>query len=504
MAPTAAVPGHLAPAAAGWSLYEVNIEIDPQIAADYDAWLPGHVDEILRLPGFVHADILVRDDVAAGERAGWRRRTVQYRLTSQAHLDAYFAEHAPRIRADGVARFGGHAYYERRVLTQSAHRSPGQQQLEYCPNCGAVLGGQYCAACGQRSRVRIISLGYLIREAAGDLTHLDSRLWRTMGPLLLRPGVLTNEYLAGRRARYIPPFRLYLGLSIVFFLLASIGSGTPSDLVLFDDGAVAPAGMTQEEWTELRKDVAAGKAEALKELRARGVALPGAREGAPNAAPGAAPATTAPNAAPATPPADAAPATNASSATPATGKTDEFELEPLFTPEEAKPCDGLSLSVNVPGRARFEAGLRQTCHSIAADNGRQFGHALLANIPKMMFVFLPLLALANKLLYPFARRYYVEHLLFFVHFHAFAFLLFSLQALFNLLTGHAAALSGVRGLITFAIVVYVPLYLYKAMRRVYEQGRAATLFKFTLLYVAYFICLTLTLLGGVLYTALTL
>jgi hypothetical protein len=50
----------------------------------------------------------------------------------------------------------------------------------------------------------------------------------------------------------------------------------------------------------------------------------------------------------------------------------------------------------------------------------------------------------------------------------------------------------------------VPFYLYKALRRVYGQGRAATLFKFAIVSVAYIVCMTLTLMGGVVYTALTL
>jgi hypothetical protein len=74
-----------------------------------------------------------------------------------------------------------------------------------CLNCGAVLGGQYCGYCGQRATTRLISIWQLVREAFGDLFELDSRLWRTLLPLLFRPGKLTQDYLQGRRARYMPP-----------------------------------------------------------------------------------------------------------------------------------------------------------------------------------------------------------------------------------------------------------------------------------------------------------
>ena len=89
-----------------------------------------------------------------------------------------------------------------------------------CLNCGTELQGQYCGHCGQRASSRLISLWELTRDAFGDLFELDSRLWRTLVPLLIRPGRLTRDYLEGRRARYMPPFRMYLVLSVVFFVVA--------------------------------------------------------------------------------------------------------------------------------------------------------------------------------------------------------------------------------------------------------------------------------------------
>ena len=66
----------------------------------------------------------------------------------------------------------------------------------------------------------MISLWALLKEAFGDLFELDSRLWRTLLPLALKPGRLTRDYLNGRRARYMPPFRMYLVLSLAFFVIA--------------------------------------------------------------------------------------------------------------------------------------------------------------------------------------------------------------------------------------------------------------------------------------------
>jgi hypothetical protein len=62
----------------------------------------------------------------------------------------------------------------------------------------------------------------MAEETFETLTHADSRLWRTLRALLTRPGMLTREYFAGRRERYLPPIRLYLVLSVAFFLLLAL------------------------------------------------------------------------------------------------------------------------------------------------------------------------------------------------------------------------------------------------------------------------------------------
>jgi hypothetical protein len=95
-------------------VYEVNLEIDAGIAAEYRAWLDAHVAEILALPGFTGARLLeVVEPAAPSTRIGL---CVQYTLVDAAALDAYLREHAPRLRADGVARFGDGFRAHRRIL----------------------------------------------------------------------------------------------------------------------------------------------------------------------------------------------------------------------------------------------------------------------------------------------------------------------------------------------------------------------------------------------------
>lgn len=81
------------------------------------------------------------------------------------------------------------------------------------------MTGNFCANCGQRNTTRLVSVHRMAAEALEDQFSLNSALPRTLIGLLFRPGFLTREYLAGRITRYIPPFRLYLVASLVFFAL---------------------------------------------------------------------------------------------------------------------------------------------------------------------------------------------------------------------------------------------------------------------------------------------
>lgn len=91
----------------------------------------------------------------------------------------------------------------------------------HCANCGAVLADRYCGRCGQDSHVSL-SLGHFLHEFLEGMFHVDSSFWRTLRALVTRPGLLTEQYLAGKRRAYSPPFRSYLVISIAYFIVASI------------------------------------------------------------------------------------------------------------------------------------------------------------------------------------------------------------------------------------------------------------------------------------------
>jgi len=105
-----------------------------------------------------------------------------------------------------------------------------------CTNCGDPTPGNFCPNCGQRKLEMSVSLSRMLLEALDDQFSVNSALPRTLGALFFRPGHLSAEYVSGRIARYIPPFRLYLVSSLVFFVIVSLSpSITGNSVVHFDE-----------------------------------------------------------------------------------------------------------------------------------------------------------------------------------------------------------------------------------------------------------------------------
>ena len=94
--------------------------------------------------------------------------------------------------------------------------------IETCPNCSTSLLGSHCHACGQKKiDGDEYSLKRFIGRAISDFTDLESnKVFRTLFALIVRPGLLGAEYLAGRRGSYLGPLKLYLTFSALYFLFA--------------------------------------------------------------------------------------------------------------------------------------------------------------------------------------------------------------------------------------------------------------------------------------------
>jgi hypothetical protein len=278
----------------------------------------------------------------------------------------------------------------------SSESAPSVASPAACANCGAPGVARYCAQCGQRSEPHIHSLWGFIAEATESLTHADSRVWRTLFALLLRPGFLTVEFLRGRRASYLPPFRLYLVISLAFFVVLSLGSERSGELAV----TARPSEPAQP---------------ACKQLTYEG-----------------------------------------------------------------------------PGQSWLQPRLDAACARLAKDGGQALSRELLHNLPRAMFVFLPLLAALMTLLYWRPPRFYVEHLLFLVHSQSAAYLIGTL----GLAVDRVAPRGELARYVTWASLLYLVWYFYAALRRVYGNGTTRSLAKLAVIGLAYLV-------GGVLMLAAT-
>ena len=428
-------------------IYEVTFNVDPEIVAAFDAWLTIHVTEMLEIPGFLKAETFQLED----DEQGRARRVTHYYLASEEDLEQYLAGPANAMRQSVIDQFADQFEASRRILRRLGDSDEELRPLPSCLNCGTTFGGQYCGKCGQRAHSRLISIWELIRDAFGDLFELDSRLWQTLVPLVIRPGQLTRDYLLGRRARFMPPFRTYLVLSVVFFLVAFFDPREELGL-LFE-----PAAESTEQAEESDQNAAEIREGVRQELAEQDIIVGG--EELPE------------------------------------GLQDEDDggsVNLKFADGESDfDCDVSDIeSADIPqwlSRRVTPERLQVMCERIRADDGRALLDKLLDNVPAALFILLPLMALVLRVLYPLSKRYYVEHLLFVVHYHAFFFLILTLQILFARFATLVGIPENATDIALFGASLYIPVYLFRAMQRVYGQGRFITTLKFIFLVLSYFI-----------------
>jgi hypothetical protein len=108
--------------------------------------------------------------------------------------------------------------------TPATKRKKHHKPQENCQNCGARLVGEFCHECGQHGHVHR-SVLHVIEEVLHGITHIDSRTWRSLPMLAFRPGTLTRNYVMGKRARYVPPFAMFLFSIFAMFLVFAFSGG---------------------------------------------------------------------------------------------------------------------------------------------------------------------------------------------------------------------------------------------------------------------------------------
>lgn len=321
---------------------------------------------------------------------------------------------------------------------------------EPCPNCGDCTPGCFCRHCGQARRVVHVSLREMLADFVDDQLSLNSRLPRTVAALLVRPGYLTREYLRGRIASYVRPLRLYVGSSVLFFLVFALaarwghwidGPGFEVRTVA-DSTSAAPATAALRATDSVRAQMDSVRAQV-------------------NA--GAAPAR-APLPPPPSRPVVSGPGT-----------------------ESIPKVQGLgAFGDTLNAKFRRFAGMDRATRQGVVLNGIE------TQLPRVMFLMLPVFALLLKLLYLRAGRFYVEHFVFALHFHALVFLLLTL------LIGVEQVAGAAHAPLVPAAVGWIYLYLFVAMKKVYGQGILRTAAKYVALLSAYFLLLVLGFVGSLL------
>lgn len=90
-----------------------------------------------------------------------------------------------------------------------------------CFNCGHPFSGheKFCPECGQKNKNPKITFGSFLNEVFNGFISWDSKFWTTFIPLLTKPGKVSRDYIDGKRIRYANPFRFYLTVSVLFFLI---------------------------------------------------------------------------------------------------------------------------------------------------------------------------------------------------------------------------------------------------------------------------------------------
>lgn len=315
-----------------------------------------------------------------------------------------------------------------------------------CPNCGDDTPGNYCRICGQRKVEHRASVRVLLRDAFEDQFSLTTELPRTLRALFLVPGALTTEYSAGRIARYIPPLRLYLFASVLFFLCLSLRT----------------------------RDITASRASAQPGDSARAAQMVAAES--------------------------ASVRQNAS-------VRDSLQNVPDAALAESARCMKHSVSrakfcTNI--RWLNEKMAPRLGHLDRIPRGEMMSRLydfLIQRGPTVVFILLPLFALLLKIMHIRSKRYYAEHFVFALHLHSFAFFVLAVIVL----PMHEIALAFGRNgkpvadfeFVDIALFLWIAIYALLAMKRVYGQGWVKTAAKYVATAGIYGVLMMIALIGEI-------
>ncbi|NVM78096.1 hypothetical protein FHW83_003920 [Duganella sp. SG902] len=328
-------------------------------------------------------------------------------------------------------------------------------KLDNCANCDTPLSGHFCSNCGQEAVLHHASTREFVHEFIGHYVALEGKLWSSLRLLILKPGELTNEYIRGRRVRYVQPLRMYLTFSVLFFALFKLTSGGGTHVEAKIEGqttaakVVAPARVLADTVAAERARI--GKPATPEEVAGQSAAKEAVAEMMNDMA-----------------------AEDAKSEMRA-AKAQEAR------PEEKDNVDQNINEEYIDGKLSDWPLLRRQWHALnqlpPEQQVKVFKDGMSHYAPYAIFCLMPVFALFLKVLYLGSGRRFGEHMLFALHTNAFAFLMFCV-----ILLAHFP-------LLQFALWCWLIGYLPWAMRRVYHSGRLGTFVRWSALMLAYMIAL---------------
>ncbi len=300
----------------------------------------------------------------------------------------------------------------------------------------------------------------MLVDVLNEFLNWDSKFFATIGLLIVKPWRLTNEFVAGHRVRYVHPLRLYLLASILFFFAVNYGTRGLN----FEPGKLGPKDRAELEADLKRENLPPEAREKLETLL---------RDSSPPPAPS--PSTTA-----------SSPSTSAASPPTAPG-TDKQRREYGKIGERPFVVFDSDKKSSTP----FERWIEGRAKKKMGEHGTRMGlfiTTLFHNLPYMMLCCIPLFAFVLKVLYIQRHVFYIDHLIYALHIHTFAYTGIMLIVLATI--GLNRVIPGaIAGWIIALLWITFVVQIFLSIRRVYRQGWFISVFKFFFGGLAYLIVL---------------
>ncbi|MDX5423369.1 MAG: DUF3667 domain-containing protein [Hymenobacteraceae bacterium] len=321
-----------------------------------------------------------------------------------------------------------------------------------CLNCGTIIDDKFCSSCGQENLELHEDFVHLALHSVGHYFHFESKFFNSFIPLFTKPGYLTKEYFAGKRASHLSPISMYIFISILFFFLFTANTNINEKDIREENATAADASKAQarETISKLRDNVTDKTVAERAPSKAANYSYTMLDQ------------TAAPIDTVAMPHNEAATLTK-----PVAKKSDDGNRKFNVDFGNSDNVVLQSLQTKLQNVMNDEMSIQL------------FKNKLLGHLPKIMFILLPLFALILKLVHWRSSKYYVEHLIYSIHVHSFLFMFGSILILLSWLLPSLSIWIKLLG------VLVALWYIYRSMRNIYRSTRWRTLYKFFLLFFAY-------------------